>query len=446
MRPFHIVVLATSLLISHVAGFDINERALTVADLPPCGLNCLLQTVPAAGCSLLDTECQCASEKLTYSTAACIQANCTMADSLGTAKVQADLCNLPHESKTGLLLASLTTVYAMVCLFVALRFATRLLTKCVRADDWCILAALLLATATYTSAYEMTHYNFGKHLWDLESGQLQMALRYFYVCWNLYVITLGLVKISLVVFYLQVFEDRRFRIVCWAVIGFISLSTIIIQFLTIFACTPIQSFWDRDTKGQCLDVGAIGFANSALAIIQDLIILFMPMPGLWGLQMKRSRKIAVAFMFAVGAFGCITTIIRLHSLAGFKISLDPTWDYTNVVIWTGAELAAGIVCASLPAVRQLLMMILPSRFQTFLTNRSRSRSIPGRDRGRTPTSQRYRKDRSLFPMPSVSEPRKSTFGVTTDISTSSWAKSQAETVGDVERGYSQGEQTKTSSL
>jgi hypothetical protein len=142
--------------------------------------------------------------------------------------------------------------------------------------------------------------------------------------------------------------------------------------------------------------------------------------------------------------GCITTIIRLHSLAGFKISLDPTWDYTNVVIWTGAELAAGIVCASLPAVRQLLMMILPSRFHTFLTNRSRSRSIPGPDRGRTPISQRHRKGRSLFPMPTVSEPGKSSFGVTTDISTSSWAKSQAETVGDIERGYSQGEQTKSS--
>jgi hypothetical protein len=81
-----------------------------------------------------------------------------MADSLGTAKVQADLCNLPHESRTGLLLASLTTVYAMVCLFVALRFATRLLTKRVRADDWCILAALRRATATYTSAYESMYF------------------------------------------------------------------------------------------------------------------------------------------------------------------------------------------------------------------------------------------------------------------------------------------------
>jgi hypothetical protein len=137
-------------------------------------------------------------------------------------------------------------------------------------------------------------------------------------------------------------------------------------------------------------------------------------------------------------------MIRLHSLAGFKISLDPTWDYTNVVIWTGAELAAGIVCASLPAVRQLLVMVVPSRFQTFFTNRSRSRSVPGPDRRQIPSLKRHRQGRSLFPMPSSSEPGKSSFGVTTDISTSSGTKSQTETVIDIERGHLQNELTRPS--
>ena len=155
MRLFSgILLLLSTTFITHTTGSHIGQRALGIADIPPCGLSCLLETVPAAGCGLLDTDCQCNSEALTYSTAACILANCTMADSLGTAKVQAELCNLPHESKTGILFASLTTVYATVCLFVALRFVTRMLTKRVRADDWCILAALFLATATYTSAYE----------------------------------------------------------------------------------------------------------------------------------------------------------------------------------------------------------------------------------------------------------------------------------------------------
>jgi hypothetical protein len=76
-----------------------------------------------------------------------------MADSLGTAKVQAQLCNLPDESRSGILFASLTTVFTVVCVSVALRLTTRLLTKHMRADDYVIVAALLLSTATYGSAY-----------------------------------------------------------------------------------------------------------------------------------------------------------------------------------------------------------------------------------------------------------------------------------------------------
>ena len=58
------------------------------------------------------------------------------------------------------------------------------------------------------------------------------------------------------------------------------------------------------------------------------------------------RLLSIQIIFADVSSGCITTMIRLRSLAGFKISLDPTWDYADVTIWTGAELAAGIVCAS----------------------------------------------------------------------------------------------------
>lgn len=108
-------------------------------------------------------------------------------------------------------------------------------------------------------------------------------------------------KVSLIAFYLQVFCDRRFRIVCYVVLGCIAISTLIIQCLTIFACTPVHSFWDRDIKGKCLDIGAVGFANSANAILQDLIILVLPMPSLFKLQMNQWRKVAVALMFAVGA-------------------------------------------------------------------------------------------------------------------------------------------------
>jgi hypothetical protein len=38
-----------------------------------------------------------------------------------------------------------------------------------------------------------------------------------------------------------------------------------------------------------------------MSIIQDLLIVSLPLPVLWKLNMGRKRKIGVGFMFAVGS-------------------------------------------------------------------------------------------------------------------------------------------------
>lgn len=60
--------------------------------------------------------------------------------------------------------------------------------------------------------------------------------------------------------------------------------------------------------------------------------------------------------------GWVATIIRLQALLSFKRTIDPTWDYVPVTIWTEIELACGFVCVSLPATRLLLLMLLPKSF------------------------------------------------------------------------------------
>jgi len=139
-----------------------------------------------------------------------------------------------------------------------------------------------------------------------------------------------------------------------------------------FACNPVAAFWDRDIKGKCMNIQAIAYATSASAIIQDLMLLVLPLVFISNLQMKWSRKITVGLMFAVGTFGCIATVIRLHALLKYKVTLDPTWDYATVVIWTELELCATVVCISLPSIRVLLVKILPRQFKDWLTNVTRS--------------------------------------------------------------------------
>lgn len=47
----------------------------------------------------------------------------------------------------------------------------------------------------------------------------------------------------------------------------------------------------------------------------------------------------------------------------FKISIDPTWDYVQITIWTTIELASGFASVCLPSIRQLLAAIIPASWK-----------------------------------------------------------------------------------
>lgn len=156
--------------------------------------------------------------------------------------------------------------------------------------------------------------------------------------------------------YLRIFwAYRPFQVACYVVLAFIAIPSAVITIVTILSCEPIPYFWDRDIAGgSCLDVKALAYVNSAFAMAQDIILIFLPISMLWRLNMSRKKKVFITFMFAVGSLGLIATIIRLNTLYVFGNLEDPTWDYVPVAYWTTVELAAGIICSCLPAVRILL--------------------------------------------------------------------------------------------
>lgn len=115
-------------------------------------------------------------------------------------------------------------------------------------------------------------------------------------------VDLALTKISILALYLRIFPNDRFRYAAIATMGLIALSTTIIFFMTIFSCHPVAFFWNRDIRrGTCLNVNRLAYANSAMSIIQDLLIVALPLPVLVKLNMGRKKKIGVGFMFAVGS-------------------------------------------------------------------------------------------------------------------------------------------------
>ena len=65
-------------------------------------------------------------------------------------------------------------------------------------------------------------------------------------------------------------------------------------------------------------------------------------------------------------------MIRLKSLLSFSNSVDPSWDNVPVVTWTVIELCAAMICASLPALRLLVMHLFPRIFPSSLRSASKT--------------------------------------------------------------------------
>lgn len=207
-----------------------------------------------------------------------------------------------------------------------------------------------------------------------------------------YIVVLALTKASIISMYIHIFRSSvTFRRWSYAVLTLLVVNTATITPLTIVSCRPIQYFWDKDIKGgTCLDINALAYAHSGTAIVFDVIIITMPIGVLRQLNMPRRRKLQIGIMFAFGGLGLIATVLRLQSLLSFGNSLDPTVDYVPVVYWTTGELAAGIVCSSMPAIRKLLEKPLRSVVDSAKSRRTKASGAtplrPSNAWNRTPKS------------------------------------------------------------
>ncbi|KAK0706678.1 hypothetical protein B0T26DRAFT_467275 [Lasiosphaeria miniovina] len=200
---------------------------------------------------------------------------------------------------------------------------------------------------------------FGVDVWTVDSATLTLSLKFFYVGETFYLTILTLTKASILCFYLRIFPDRNFRLVAYAVMAWVVLSGMVFVSLQIFQCMPINFIWEGWKKGEfgpyrCLDINTLGFTMAAFNIAQDIAILILPLPRLAKLDVSRRSRLCIMAMFSLGVFVLVTSCVRLWAIYSFGDSVNPTWDYTNALIWTGLEVAVSIIVTSLPAIRVLI--------------------------------------------------------------------------------------------
>lgn len=117
----------------------------------------------------------------------------------------------------------------------------------------------------------------------------------------LYAPTIGVVKISTLLMFARIFPTQKFKRILWIVGLFISTYSTIMVITTIFQCRPVKKVWDQTTQGDCIDIRKVWIVMASMNVLTDFLLLCLPLPQLWGLQMRRGTKLQLIGIFSIGS-------------------------------------------------------------------------------------------------------------------------------------------------
>ncbi|KAI8309353.1 Satratoxin biosynthesis SC1 cluster protein 4 [Colletotrichum sp. SAR11_59] len=110
---------------------------------------------------------------------------------------------------------------------------------------------------------------------------------------------------------------------------------------------------------------------AATNIIMDIICLILPLKIIIPLQMPKRQKWSLIALFATGGFVCLCAIRRTILLPPLFRSKDFTRDVEKQLNWASVEVNAGIICASVPALKPFFMRYLPMFVHSHITGSSK---------------------------------------------------------------------------
>lgn len=105
-----------------------------------------------------------------------------------------------------------------------------------------------------------------------------------------------LAKLSLLVLYHRINPGRHYRQALYAIGATVIIYTLAFTIILSAPCNPLNA--DAGTP-TCLN--NLALAQAILNISTDGVLIIMPMVTLWGLQMERKQKVAVACILALGS-------------------------------------------------------------------------------------------------------------------------------------------------
>ncbi|KAI1314055.1 plasma membrane protein Pth11-like protein [Xylaria venustula] len=244
-----------------------------------------------------------------------------------------------------------------------------------KADDWLILFATALTIGMgITIIFGVAHKSLAcrfKIPHELEddpfavstpqaalTGKIQFALLL------MLPLILGLIKASFLAFYMRIFlvNNRGWRHnLLLGMICFVALWATAFFFAQLFGCRlNLYAYWrsTHDLLTKCMHTEMSYLVLSITDFITDVVLIIIPLPLIWQLNMSWRKKIAVLLIFFLGVVSTASSLTRLVFFAkifqrGFNPKDDPILIITSGLYWGVVECSVGILAADLPTLQSI---------------------------------------------------------------------------------------------
>ncbi|EUC46563.1 hypothetical protein COCMIDRAFT_35794 [Bipolaris oryzae ATCC 44560] len=248
-------------------------------------------------------------------------------------------------------------------IFLAQRLFTKIrLMKQFQIDDAFVILAWILSIATQALLIRgFVTGVIGVHAWEISISEYGYYSRLILAAPLTYAPCCALTKITLCIFYSRLSPVRGYQIAVWSTVFICAGAYTAIFFSLLFACKPIAASWDPLLlpTAVCTNRGGIYIATAVIGVVTDVILIAIPIPTIWRLQMPTKQKIGLTIVFAIGSITMVTSIIRLVVLLPALTEPDQTWIIAVGCVWIIVESNLLIICCSLPTLRRFFRHVAP---------------------------------------------------------------------------------------
>ncbi|KAJ4250326.1 hypothetical protein NW757_007159 [Fusarium falciforme] len=190
----------------------------------------------------------------------------------------------------------------------------------------------------------------GRHVGtDVSMEQLVDFLRYLFAASLTYVFAIAFIKLTILALYWKLFSITA-RVPIAILFSSVVIWMVVLVFVATFSCNPVEKQWNILIEhGKCMEQKPVYLGGSLPNVIIDFVLVGMPLPSVFRLNIPLGRRLILAGMFTLGFFICIVSIIRLTIVMSIRTDdRNITYNLRDFMLWSTVEINIGL--QQLPAV------------------------------------------------------------------------------------------------